>query len=87
VVRREPGEAETRGEEHGGEYRRRRDRKLAEPAAPKRLPDEPLPKAAPMSAPFPVLQQDEPADRHGDQQMQTSTNVSTIFMFHSGTAG
>ena len=30
-----------------------RDRKLAAPEEPKRLPAEPLPKAAPMSAPFP----------------------------------
>src|ERR1700739_3120133 len=30
-----------------------RDRKLAEPLAPKRLPEAPLPKAAPMSAPLP----------------------------------
>src|SRR3954464_5304715 len=30
-----------------------RDRKLAAPAEPKRLPAEPLPKAAPMSAPLP----------------------------------
>src|SRR6187402_3195435 len=29
-----------------------RDRKLAEPAAPNRLPDDPLPNAAPMSAPL-----------------------------------
>jgi hypothetical protein len=30
-----------------------RDKKLALPLAPKRLPDPPLPNAAPMSAPFP----------------------------------
>src|SRR6476620_6612713 len=37
-----------------------RDRKLAEPAAPKRLPDDPLPNAAPMSAPFPCCSNTKP---------------------------
>ena len=37
-----------------------RDRKLAEPAAPKRLPDEPLPNAAPMSAPLPCCSSTNP---------------------------
>lgn len=30
-----------------------RDKKFAEPEAPNKLPDEPLPNAAPMSAPLP----------------------------------
>ena len=30
-----------------------RDKKFAEPDAPNKLPDDPLPKAAPMSAPLP----------------------------------
>src|SRR5512134_2076247 len=35
-------------------------RKLAEPVAPKRLPDAPLPNAAPMSAPFPCWSSTSP---------------------------
>jgi len=35
-------------------------RKLAEPVAPKRLPEEPLPKAAPMSAPLPCCTRTRP---------------------------
>jgi hypothetical protein len=51
-----------------------RERKLAEPVAPNRLPDAPLPNAAPMSAPFAMLQQHESDDAdarddmHGQQQ-------------------
>ena len=50
-----------------------RDRKLAEPAAPNRLPDEPLPNAAPMSAPLPCwsstsAQIDDRHDHVDDQQ-------------------
>ena len=37
-----------------------RDRKFAEPAAPNRLPDEPLPNAAPMSAPLPCCSRMKP---------------------------
>ena len=36
------------------------DRKFAEPDAPNRLPDEPLPNAAPMSAPLPCCSSTNP---------------------------
>jgi hypothetical protein len=38
----------------------KRDRKLAEPDAPNKLPDAPLPKAAPMSAPLPCCSNTKP---------------------------
>jgi hypothetical protein len=49
-----------------------RDRKFAEPAAPNRLPDEPLPNAAPMSAPLPCWSSTNPhhGDRRQDMQHQ-----------------
>src|SRR5271167_2227952 len=37
-----------------------RERKFADPAAPKRLPEEPLPNAAPMSAPLPCCSRTKP---------------------------
>ena len=37
-----------------------RERKLADPVAPKRLPDAPLPNAAPMSAPLPCCRRTRP---------------------------
>ena len=46
-----------------------RDRKFAEPAAPNRLPDEPLPNAAPMSAPLPCCSSTKPQIADGDQQV------------------
>src|SRR6185369_7937871 len=60
-----------------------RDRKLADPAAPKRLPDEPLPKAAPMSAPFPCCNRTNPQIATATSRCTTSNNVSAIFMFRS----
>ena len=47
-------------------------RKLAEPDAPNRLPEAPLPKAAPMSAPLPCWSSTRPtdADRHQHMQQQ-----------------
>ena len=37
-----------------------RERKFADPAAPKRLPEDPLPNAAPMSAPLPCCNNTKP---------------------------
>ena len=45
-----------------------RDRKLADPAAPKTEPDDPLPNAAPMSAPLPCCSSTNPQIADRDQQ-------------------
>ena len=51
-----------------------RDRKLAEPAAPNRLPDEPLPNAAPMSAPLPCCSSTKPQTTTATSRCTTSSN-------------
>src|SRR5437762_13337353 len=48
-----------------------RDRKFAEPLAPNRLPEAPLPKAAPTSAPLPCWSRTRP-------MMQSATMTSTM---------
>src|SRR5205807_6112392 len=48
-----------------------RDRKFAEPLAPNRLPEAPLPKAAPTSAPLPCWSSTRP-------MMQSATTTSTM---------
>src|SRR4029077_3525118 len=48
-----------------------RDRKLADPLAPNRLPEAPLPKAAPISAPLPCCSRTRP-------MMQSATMTSTM---------
>src|SRR5260370_41104080 len=48
-----------------------RERKLAEPLAPNRLPEEPLPKAAPTSAPLPCWSRTRP-------MMQSAMMTSTM---------
>ena len=59
-----------------------RDRKLADPAAPNRLPDEPLPNAAPMSAPLPCWSSTSPQIAGGhdqvDHQQQRFQHVHSL---------
>ena len=57
-----------------------RDRKLAEPDEPKTLPDEPLPKAAPMSAPFPCCNSTNPQMPMATITCATSRNVSRMLI-------
>ena len=57
-----------------------RDRKLALPEAPNRLPDAPLPKAAPMSAPLPCCIRIRPTMASADTICATSTRFKTKFM-------
>ena len=67
---REPGEPEARSAKNtAASTAVVRDRKLAEPAAPNTLPDEPLPNAAPMSAPLPCCRSTKPQMPVGDQQV------------------
>src|SRR5439155_13356882 len=57
-----------------------RDRKFAEPAAPKIEPDEPLPNAAPMSAPFPCCRSTNPQIPAATIRCTTNNNVSSMFI-------
>src|SRR5439155_16163925 len=52
-----------------------RERKLAAPEEPKRLPAEPLPKAAPMSAPLPCCSSTSTTMLTAARMWNTSTNV------------
>lgn len=52
-----------------------RERKLAAPAEPKRLPAEPLPKAAPMSAPLPCCRSTSTTMPTAARMCNTSTSV------------
>ena len=54
-----------------------RDKKLALPLAPNRLPALPLPNAAPMSAPFAMLDQDQ-ADHAQGVSICTARMMFTI---------
>ncbi len=58
-------------------------RKLAEPVAPKRLPDAPLPKAAPMSAPLPCWTRTNPHTARPTRICTTTTieNRASIYLF------
>src|SRR5437899_3072628 len=60
-----------------------RDRKFAEPAAPKIEPDEPLPNAAPMSAPFPCCRSTNPQMPAATIRCTTNNNVSSMFIRYS----
>jgi hypothetical protein len=63
-----------------------RDRKFAEPEAPKRLPDAPLPNAAPMSAPLPCCYSTNPQIAAAISKWTTSNTVSSMFIRYSSTA-
>lgn len=52
-----------------------RERKLAEPEAPNKLPDEPLPNAAPMSAPLPCCNNTRPMMPSAESTCTTTKNV------------
>src|SRR5437868_3913837 len=54
-------------------------RKFAEPLAPNKLPDEPLPKAAPMSAPFPCWSRTRTMTVTADRTCNTQTSVSKAY--------
>ena len=60
-----------------------RERKLAEPVAPKRLPEEPLPKAAPMSAPFPCWSSTRKMMPKATSTCRVKINVNQISIVHS----
>src|SRR5271165_1016348 len=55
-----------------------RERKFAEPAAPKRLPEEPLPNAAPMSAPLPCCSRTKPISAAATTTCTPTRSVSQI---------
>src|SRR6478672_2764596 len=57
-----------------------RDRKLALPLAPNRLPELPLPKAAPMSAPLPCWMRMRPIMPSADRIWTASTRVRITFI-------
>ncbi len=52
-----------------------RDKKLADPVAPNKLPDAPLPNAAPMSAPFPCCSKTSPMTPNADNNCTTIIKV------------
>ncbi len=52
-----------------------RDKKLAEPDAPNKLPEEPLPKAAPISAPLPCCISTNPITPNADKICPAMINV------------
>ena len=60
-----------------------RDRKLALPEAPNRLPEAPLPKAAPMSAPLPCCNRISTTMAMADNSCTAKTMVRTAFMDNS----
>jgi hypothetical protein len=53
-----------------------RDRKFADPLAPNRLPEAPLPKAAPMSAPLPCCNSTRPTKTADTSKCKIQTSVS-----------
>src|SRR6187402_732262 len=57
-----------------------RDRKLALPLAPNRLPEPPLPNAAPMSAPFPCCTRIRPIMPSAESICTARTMVNTTFI-------
>ena len=57
-----------------------RDKKLALPLAPNRLPEPPLPKAAPISAPLPCCTRIKPIMASADSICMARTMVKTTFM-------
>jgi hypothetical protein len=57
-----------------------RDKKFADPAAPKIDPDEPLPNAAPMSAPLPCCSSTNPQIATAKIRWTTNNNVSSMFI-------
>src|SRR6476661_1140221 len=57
-----------------------RDRKLALPVAPKRLPDAPLPNDAPMSAPLPCWISTKPIMTSAVRICRASTRFMTMFI-------
>src|SRR5437763_14503580 len=60
-----------------------RDRKFALPLAPNRLPEEPLPKAAPMSAPLPCCSRMRPIMPSAVRIWTARTRVSRRFIVQS----
>src|SRR5258706_16057855 len=58
-----------------------RDRKLAEPLAPNRLPEAPLPKAAPTSAPLPCWSRTRPMMHSATMTSTTRITVNQKSMF------
>ncbi len=54
-------------------------RKFAEPLEPNRLPAEPVPNAAPMSAPLPCCISTRPTSTIAVNTCTTQTNVSTLY--------
>ncbi len=58
-----------------------RDRKLALPVAPKRLPEAPLPKDAPMSAPLPCCTSTRPIITSAARIWTITTKFNIRFMF------
>src|SRR3990167_4562307 len=57
-------------------------RKLAEPLEPNRLPAEPVPNAAPISAPLPCCISTRPINTTAVKICTTQTNVSTHYSQH-----
>src|SRR5258705_4179678 len=60
-----------------------RERKLAEPLAPNRLPEAPLPKAAPTSAPLPCWSRTRPMMKRATTTSTMSITVNQKSMLHS----
>src|SRR5258708_12358577 len=60
-----------------------RERKVAEPLAPNRLPEAPLPKAAPTSAPLPCWSRTSPMMQSATMTPTTSISVNQTSMLHS----
>jgi hypothetical protein len=54
-------------------------RKFADPLAPNRLPDEPLPKAAPMSAPLPCCSKTKTTTEIAADTWTTQITVSNVY--------
>src|SRR5258708_29292781 len=60
-----------------------RERKLAEPLAPNRLPEAPLPKAAPTSAPLPCWSRTRPMMQSATMTSTTRISVNQKSILHS----
>src|SRR5437879_1611133 len=60
-----------------------RDRKFAEPLAPNRLPEAPLPKAAPTSAPLPCWSRTRPMMKSATTTSTTRISVNQKSILHS----
>jgi hypothetical protein len=60
-----------------------RDKKLAPPVAPNKLPELPLPKAAPMSAPLPCCTKINPIMAKADNICTAKITVIIAFMLRS----